>query len=852
MSTASSGPALTPNALRPDGGGRAGRHIQVRTNFFAIKKLKADVIWQYDVSISPDVPAEKAKQVWKVIETTIPELGGNKMVFDGKAQAYSAMDLGIDKVRHKVELFDSGRPAAAAPPAAAAAKKKNEFTVSIAFVTKIDVSELHAFLNKTGPITPNCMVAIQALNIAMSHKLFSEMVSAGRSAYRPQGAQNLGGGVEKWDGVFQSVRPGQGKLYANIDIASTAFMKGGRMDDLMVDILRARDQNDLKRLQRHDIIALQRHFKGASFTVTHRGADFKKRYKISEISASPADKITFDQETNDGKKKKVSIPEYYQTAYNLRLKYPFLPCIGVKAREGQTMYFPVEVCNIVPGKRYTKKLNEEQTTAMIKSTCLRPQARMEKIYDSLRVLDFDRNEYLQRFGMEISREMAVVPARILAPPRIVYRDRVEVTPQFGGWQMNPQRKMVQGSELRSWGSNNLFFSRLREDAVRRFVRELVTTLNENGMNVSQPNPPIRHAQMGSVNKTVDSFLDEVKQKCGSPVNLLLVVMPNKCQTYSALKTYCETTHSNGVMTQCALSKNVSRVNKQYCGNLGLKINAKLGGVNSCLPSNSVPFLTQVPTMILGADVTHPAPGENKPSVVAVVGSMDHNAFRYAGRLKVQESRVEVIEGLKFLVYHLLVAFKDRNRVYPQRILFYRDGVSEGQYEQVMRTEVQAVREACDHINQTQKPPTPYNPKVTFCVVKKRHHARLFPMNPNDADKSGNCIAGTVVDSVITHPTEFDFYLQSHGGLQGTSRPTLYHVLLDENKFTSDSLQELTFKLCHVYARCTKSVSIVPSVYYAHLLAFRARHYQGGDFSDAASTSSGSSAQGPTFETSVLH
>lgn len=32
-----------------------------------------------------------------------------------------------------------------------------------------------------------------------------------------------------------------------------------------------------------------------------------------------------------------------------------------------------------------------------------------------------------------------------------------------------------------------------------------------------------------------------------------------------------------------------------------------------------------------------------------------------------------------------------------------------------------------------------------------------------------CNAGTVVDGAITHPFEFDFYLNSHAGIQGTSR-----------------------------------------------------------------------------------
>ena len=75
------------------------------------------------------------------------------------------------------------------------------------------------------------------------------------------------------------------------------------------------------------------------------------------------------------------------------------------------------------------------------------------------------------------------------------------------------------------------------------------------------------------------------------------------------------------------------------------------------------------------------------------------------------------------------------------------------------------------------------PKITVVVVGKRHHVRFFPMSPRDGDKTGNCPPGTVVDTEVTHPTEFDFYLQSHGGLLGTSRPAHYNVLQDENNFT---------------------------------------------------------------------
>lgn len=52
----------------------------------------------------------------------------------------------------------------------------------------------------------------------------------------------------------------------------------------------------------------------------------------------------------------------------------------------------------------------------------------------------------------------------------------------------------------------------------------------------------------------------------------------------------------------------------------------------------------------------------------------------------------------------------------------------------------------------------------------------------DGDRKGNLRAGTVVDQGVCHPTAYDFYLCSHTGLKGTSKPTHYFVMYDENNF----------------------------------------------------------------------
>jgi Piwi domain len=50
-------------------------------------------------------------------------------------------------------------------------------------------------------------------------------------------------------------------------------------------------------------------------------------------------------------------------------------------------------------------------------------------------------------------------------------------------------------------------------------------------------------------------------------------------------------------------------------------------------------------LVTGADVSHPAPGSLLPSVAALVASMDQHASRYVASIRVQASRVEMIEDL---------------------------------------------------------------------------------------------------------------------------------------------------------------------------------------------------------------
>merc|ERR1719369_2509432 len=278
-------------------------------------------------------------------------------------------------------------------------------------------------------------------------------------------------------------------------------------------------------------------------------------------------------------------------------------------------------------------------------------------------------------------------------------------------------------------------------------------------------------------------------------------------------------------TQCCLKATLFKgdsLNKQVVGNICLKINAKLGGINHILSSKSRPPVLKRPVMVMGADVSHPAPESKglKPSIAAIVASVEPKAANYEVEIRIQEigQNEEVIQDMKNVTKNLLMKFHAANKGRkPEKIIMFRDGVSEGQFLTVLARELLAMRQACKELE------AEYQPQITYIGVQKRHHTRFFPTD-NNKYRNGNALAGTVVDQGINHPTEGDFYLLSHEGIQGTSRPCHYQVLWDDNNLTADELETLAYYLCHLYSRCTRSVSYPTPTYYAHLVADRARKH----------------------------
>lgn len=455
---------------------------------------------------------------------------------------------------------------------------------------------------------------------------------------------------------------------------------------------------------------------------------------------------------------------------------------------------------------------------MIKVSAMKPNDRRNTILDWRQKLAYETQEKICEWGWQVNHRMVEIDARILEPPKVSYRDNRNAVVTDGGWRMRGMKFMRDGVRpLKNWAV--VSFDRYCDVAdMQRWIEYLCGTLRRFGVQIENERPPIippadprQHANLlGSLQSAArDAFMVS-----GETPQLIVVILPGKdAWLYETVKKISFTELKAPVPTQCMQASKIKnpRGVEAYTENLAMKIVAKLGGLSHRVPSESLPGLVKGKTMILGADLGHPpfVPGSMVPTVACSIATYNAECDAYSAQIRLQIGRSEIINDLSTMVEaHLRIFAKNNNGDYPERILVFRDGISEGQYAAALQYEHDAIVSACRRIEGT------YRPRILVCVCAKRHNTRFFAKEREQTDRTGNLPSGLCVDRSVTHPYAFDFFLQSHAGLVGTARPTHYICLLDELALTPDELQKLVHGLCFSFARCTRSVSLVPVCYMA--------------------------------------
>ncbi|KAJ5082775.1 hypothetical protein N7532_011818 [Penicillium argentinense] len=840
--------------------GMKGKKINLRANFFPIRFGPSAVFYAYKVIF--EQPPNTKRHVIQVFTSLVknPEFARfGPPVSDLATWFVTTRKLDIQAKRVGVDPGDDGVPKHVYT---VRFKLQGDGRLPLEAVTRgLSNPDVHMKVS-------NEDFVIQMLNIIVSGYAFNDpgvaITDKSRSKYfyiddRAE-KWNLGGGLECLRGIFSSVRPGPSKFMLNLNVSNSAFYQPLPMDEFYNEFLRMRNE---------DYDALHRTLRNVKVTVKHLkplkddngnpvprvkniwglattkdGAPIKDDQqgrltaKVPSLAADPYDVEFWCQAKDDrgnptGPGWYISVAKYFKEQYNITARKG-LPVLNV-GNTARPIYMPMDVCRIIKGQQYNGDLSTAQRQEIIKFSCRRPPDNHETIMNLGRdILGIPTKKFRNEKQMDFADTMAVVPGRILDPPTLKYATRPEA-PRNGSWNL-VGKKFLKGASIESW-----VCVWIKAGGTRQKPEEITTGLGEFRAKAGEMGLVLRGIpaivsfnldgrDLFTEHQALFKLLDGVHKQSKRPDFALIVIPQGADRVFRYVKWQCDV--RIGLANHCVLANKFTRTDAQYMANNALKVNLKFGGINHTLDTNSSGLLAAGKTMVVGIDATHPAPTDtdNFPTIAAIVASTDGGLGQWPGEIRIQSRRQEMMEHLTDMMLKRLHRWTlGGKKPLPDNILIYRDGVSEGQYNQVLVTEMTALRGAFAKVYKDRS-----HPRLTILVVTKRHHVRFFPTSAQDCDRTNNCKNGTLVERGITRPWYWDFYLQAQTPLQGSARPAHYVVLYDEI-FTknpsspkgynaADALQQLTHNICYMMARCTRAISYGTPAFLADRYCDRGRKY----------------------------
>ncbi|KAH6511572.1 hypothetical protein HBI81_243350 [Parastagonospora nodorum] len=820
---------------RPKNFNTSGRECGITLNTFNVIKTPNTIVYQYDLYFSGDsldyTKRILLKKIWnsRGVKAALGE-PGNLWIHDGNKLAWSGKRLDRDDFCVTVDLdVAEGCPTKAG-------QRGNKHTIHLRHTRQVDFNGLHSFLDGQASWTSECIDTI-------INKSFFQ---------RGEQRFDLGGGIEAFKGVFASLRPVlddkfKRSLSINVDVANGAFWRAQELMHVVRQIFNCTPSQ------------LQQRFKEACRD--WRGSQMKKalhvlrRVGVSTTHLNEPVQWTIDDFVDmdvnqasfpdpDDSSKKITIATYFKGKYNI-ICMPGIPVVRMtKKIRKQPVYMPMNVLKIDENQRYNTKLSDVQTPQMIKFAATLPKERWTAVLQDVKLLDWANDPYLDHYGLKVNPNPSKVKARVLPSPTVHFglgskeaqlqrKDMVA-----GRWRLDGRKFAMNNKDrpIKAWGVCYIVGRGAPPPAaVEAFFQKFIQIYESHGGLVSSHPQHGKKPWMGPGNLADGGeMVQKVWNMTGNRYNicsnfLFFVVNDHSVDVYRRIKKSCDIRF--GVASQVLQAKHIMSTSPQYISNVCMKVNAKLGGCTSVAKSNVIPKVapksTSIPTMVVGADVSHPTPGagsDEAASFAAITVSADPFFAKYWAEVQTNRNRVEMVTTSNIDEHFAPMAKNWMQRIGqgkpPQRVLFIRDGVSESQYATVLKEEVRDMKECfrklgCKDI-----------PKFTVVIAGKRHHIRFFP-DAGKGDRNGNPLPGTLVETGCTHPFEFDFYLCSHVAIKGTARPIHYQCILNEGEWLAAELQSFIFEHSYQYVRSTTPVSLHPAVYYAHLAADRARAHLNG-------------------------
>ncbi|TDH12570.1 hypothetical protein EPR50_G00048300 [Perca flavescens] len=735
--------------------GTSGATIQLTANFFRIVSRPQWVLYQYHVDFKPPMEARRLRSALLFHHE---EVLGSARSFDG------ALLFLPHRLHNKETVLHSETRNG----------EKVQITVTL-----------------TNELPPTSPVCIQFYNIIFRRILrILDMQQIGRNYYNPKDPLNIPQHrLTIWPGYTTTILRYESSIMLCTDV-SHKVLRSETVLDFMANLRQKCGNQRFPEICAKELVGL--------IVLTKYN---NKTYRIDDIAWDHTPNNTFTRGDKD-----ISFKNYYKTQYNLDITdgNQVLLVSHVKKTMGPAGGPPPGPAMLIPELCYLTGLTDKMRADYNIMKDLSTHTKLEPEQREVRLNRFvsnihtntDAQAELDKWGLNFDKQLLQLTGRVLPAERIFQGPKsYDYNPRAADWSKEMRGvPLISSPQLESW---LMLYTRRNSNE----AQSLLQTLNR----VSGPlGFRMQRAVMIEYEDHQESLLRALQQNVGPQTQMVVVVLPsNRKDKYDSVKKYLCV--DSPVPSQCVVSRTISKPQTlmTVATKIALQMACKMGGE---LWSVEIP-LKQL--MIVGIDCYHDTLA-GKRSIGALVASLNQGMSRWFSKCVLQHKGQEIMDGLKMALSAALKAYLKFNNCLPSRIIVYRDGVGDGQLHSVVNYEVSQIMDSIKSMGHD------YVPKLSVVVVKKRISSRFFA---HINGKVTNPPPGTIVDSEVTRPEWYDFYIVSQAVRSGSVSPTHYNVVYDTSGLKPDHMQRLTYKLCHMYFNWQGIIRVPAPCQYAHKLAF---------------------------------
>ncbi|CAG9764078.1 unnamed protein product [Ceutorhynchus assimilis] len=593
--------------------------------------------------------------------------------------------------------------------------------------------------------------------------------------------------LELWPGFLTSMKQYEQNIMLNVDL-SFKVLRTDKVYDLLLECGSSRDPKQ----------EFQKRVIGAIVLTEYNN----KTYRIDDVDFKKTPDDTFTK--RDGSQ--ISYRQYFQERYQIRIQHNEQPLLvsrskprEIRAGMPDLVVLLPELC-IMTGLSDKQRENFQLMRSMGEHTRVNPGDRMRKLLqfvERLRACPAALEE-IRRWDLKLADCLIELQGRVLPQESLLLRSN---QPIQGGEEADWTRNLRTAPMYHIVNVDKLAI--IAPSRVTQAAQEFGQMLSKVGKGMSMNINSKVFAISDDRNSSYISEIEKVHAQM-KPSMVMVVLTNNSGDRYNAIKKKCYI--DNALPCQVMVARNLtSKGTMSIATKVAIQMNCKMGGA---------PWATTTPknTMVVGYDVCRDTAQRSK-SFAGMVASMDQGCTQYFSMAIEHAFEQELSSNIASFMLLACKRYQQINKVIPERILVYRDGVGDGQIQYVKEFEVEMIKTKLSEELYRDVPL-----KMAYIIVSKRINTKIFRAQANQRNDF-NPPPGTVVDDVITWPERYDFYIVSQCVRQGTVAPTSYNVIEDTLGIDANKLQKFTYKMCHMYFNWSGTVRVPAPCQYAHKLAF---------------------------------